>query len=132
MCPYLVPNELVKIYGITSSTDVTQLASQMFDPLRQDWKWCLDINLNINYILDRPTIVHIYQTVTDGGEISDGDFSRLIRQMGRPDFDQSKWEQIKHAFGIGTQQAMNQTGTCPGPATCAMKVGPAVVSDPVA
>ena len=128
---YLVPIELLQIHSITSSTNVSNFTSAMFKSLRSNWKLCLDINLRVNFALDRTAIWTIHEIITEGGSISDNDFERLIRQMGGPpNFCNRMWVQIKHFFGSSSTQEY-EANSCSknSPATRAYVVAPEHVAE---
>ena len=119
---YLVPPELLSIHYLNASVSVSNLTAKMFDPLRPNWKTCIDIVLETNYTLDRQTIWELHSIITCGGDISDKDFERSVCQMGGPvAFWSHMWGQINHAYGavsgivstkgIGTEIESSSSGS---------------------
>ena len=107
MVAYLVPPELLRLAEIKGTTNVAELASGMFDPLREDFMWCLDINCQLSYTLTQTDIAHIYEVMLNGGEITDDDFCRLVRGLGTTSFRKRTWLRIKSFFGIGEVETQN-------------------------
>ena len=79
-----MPPELLSIHCLNASVSVSDLTAEMFDSLCPNWKTCIDIVLETNYTLDCQTIWELHSIITCGGDISDKDFERLVRQMGGP------------------------------------------------
>jgi hypothetical protein len=132
LAQHLVPPELIGLYEIKSAKNATDLAAGMFDSLRADnWKWCLDANCNVNFVLDHDSIVHIYRTIDSGGDISDEGFCRLIRGMGVESFRVRGWKKVKQLFGLGgpVVDAECTPDVMVGPNTRAFAVAPGLTAE---
>ena len=124
MVSYLVPPEILRVSELKSTTNVAELASQMFDPFRSNFKWRLGVDCGVCYNLSDTEIMHVYKVVLEGEEISDDDFCRLIRGMGGKTFRKSAWTRIKIMFGMGGDVDVSSALDKHGPGTRLYSVSP--------